>query len=211
MAVLPERRQGIIFTHAKPYIPAPGTIGVCGAGAGVGTTHLCIAIANYLCSKFYSSTAYLEMNASHEIRALAGRPDHGSSFRHQRIEYYPDMTLSYAQKILAGHYRYYVLDFGCPGPHTLREFDKCDHRLIIGCAGAWKATQYRKFVEHTINNPYREEDYLYIGNFMGCKNDIELLSHAFGARVIPMPYLSDPFHVASSYFGFFEDILRRRH
>lgn len=196
--------------RAKPCIPVPGVIGVCGTGAGVGTTHLCIAIANYLCSKFYSDTAYLEMNTSREIRTLAGKPEVGICFHHQRVAYYPDMTVAAAGKILAGHCRYFVLDFGCPNPHTLPAFLACDRKLVVGNASPWKRTQYLAYVTANFGAPdKRKEDQLYICNFIESQNDISLLSKALGARVIPMPYFPDPFHIASSYFGFFDEILKK--
>lgn len=180
---------------------------MCGTGAGVGTTHLCIAIANYLCSKFYSNTAYLEMNTSHEIRTLAGRSDSGACFHHQRVVYYPDMTVSCAQKIVDRHCRYYVLDFGCPNPHTFPAFLRCDHKLVVGSASPWKTAQYQKFMEQAKRHQFREEDCLYMGNFTGSKKDLNLLSRALGIRIIPIPYFPNPFRVTSSYFGFFDEIL----
>lgn len=207
MAVLPERRQGIIFTHAKPCIPPPGTIGVCGTGGGVGTTHLCIAIANYLCGRFYSGTAYLEMNTSHEIRTLAGKTDNGTCFHHQRVVYYPDMTVSSAQEIVNRRFRYYVLDFGCPNPHTFPAFLRCDRMLVIGSASPWKTEQYQKFTEQVRRYRFREEECLYMGNFTGTKKDLRLLSRNLGIHMVPVPYFPNPFQVTSSYFGFLNEIL----
>lgn len=180
---------------------------MCGTGPGVGTTHLCIAIANYLCSRFYSDTAYLEMNTSHEIRALAGRPDAGTCFHHQRVVYFPDMTVSSAQEIVNRRFRYYVLDYGCPNPHTFPSFLGCDHMLVVGSASPWKTAQYQKFMEQARRCRFREEDCLYMGNFTGITKDLRLLSRDLGIRVIPVPYFPNPFRVTSSCFGFFNEIL----
>lgn len=202
--------MGTILTHPKPCIPACRTIGVCGTASNVGATHLSIALANFLCSKFYSNTAYLEMNGSHEILALAGKKNSDTPFVHQRVTYYPGVTLVQTPKILSCRYKYFVMDFGCPNSHTIREFLQCDLRLIVGYVSPWKVVQLEQFVRKLSGvSQFKEEENVYIGNFMGRKKDLEQISKKLNIRMIPMPFLPNPFRVTSSDFGFFETIFRK--
>lgn len=191
-------------------MPTSGTIGVCGVAANAGVTHLCIALANFLCSKFYSNTAYLELNGSHEICALAGKQNPNKPFTHQRITYYPNLTLAQLPVILSKRYKHYVLDFGRPNQYTIQAFLRCDIRLVIGPVSPWKQAQYQKFVQETFHISAKEE-VCYIGGYLGCcmehiKDSGQFLRN-YGISVIPVPFLPNPFRIASKDFAFFEKIL----
>lgn len=207
MAILQERSLGTIFTHQKPFIPASGTIGVSGITANAGATHLCIALANFLCSKFYSDTAYLEMNGSHAIHALSRNPHTDAPFVHQRITYYPDMTLAALPEVLSRHYKYYVLDFGGPNPHTAYAFERCGIRLVIGSVSPWKREQFIKSVRNSFYNMKNKEENVYLGNLMERKSDVEQIEKDCGIRIVPVPFFPNPFRITSKDFTFFEKIL----
>lgn len=201
--------MGIIFTHRKPFIPASATIGVSGTDRGVGATHLCIALANFLCGKFCSNTAYLEMNGRQEICSLGQnfRAGTDAMFVCQKVCYYPNMTLAGLAEVLSGHYRYFVLDFGSPNPHTIPAFMGCNIRLVVGSVCPWKAPQYIGYVQNSSYYITAKEDVVYLGNFMERKRDLKELEQRCGMRVIPVPYLPNPFRITSESFAFFEKIL----
>lgn len=171
-----------------------------------GTTHLCIALANFLSSKFYSNTAYLEMNGSHEISSLSHR-EGNAPFVHQRITYYPDMTLAQLPEVLSRHYKYCVLDFGSPNPHTMQAFERCGIRLVIGHASPWKNEQFAQSVNRPFYNRSRKEGTVYLGNFMERKSDLKQIAKHCGIHLVPVPFLPNPFRITSKDFPFFEEIL----
>lgn len=149
------------------------------------------------------------MNGRHEISALRQdcRADAGAPFVHQRVAYYPDMTLAGLGKVLSEHYRYFVLDFGSPNPHTLQTFLSCDIRMVVGSVCPWKCPQYIRFIQKSSYNITVKEDVVYLGNDMEHKRDLKKLEHNCGIRVTPVPYLPNPFRITSESFAFFEKIL----
>ncbi|MCD7709089.1 MAG: hypothetical protein LUI02_04360 [Clostridiales bacterium] len=182
---------------------------MCGIGENAGATHMSIALSNFLSGKFCKNTAYLEMNASHEIFSLSGKSGEESTFCLQRVDYHPAMTISSEQEMLSRRYRYFVLDFGKLNTYTTAEFLHCDRKLAIGCVSPWKQAQFQKFygkLSHSKN--LEKEGILYIGNYMGTEGDLRKLEKRLGTRVMPMPFIPDPFHVDSANFTFFEDVLR---
>ena len=148
------------------------------------------------------------MNGSHQICSLAGKQNPRMPFVHQRITYYPSVTLDQMQKVLSKHYKYFVLDFGCANPHTAQAFAHCDIRLVIGCISPWKNTQYMKAVQ-TFCLKYRKEGgIVYLGNLSWGRKINGQLEKCCDIQIVPVPFLPNPFRVTSDEFTFFEDILK---
>ena len=104
---------------------------MCGVAPNVGTTHMCIALANYLHSRFFARTRYLEVNPTHEIALLNIRSKSDSDFRMQGVHYYPNLTIRTLNDVLSKPCTYSVLDFGVLTPGTYREFLACDLRIVM--------------------------------------------------------------------------------
>lgn len=110
-------------------------------------------------------------------------------------------------EILNLQYKYYILDFGLPTPHTLPEFLRCDHRVVLTSGSIWKAAQLDKFAQELQKNniPWDRLQTISMG---GIKKDYERLYKAYGIRAVSMPILNDPFHITSGNFSFFEKIMK---
>ena len=189
-------------------MPASATIGVSGMGHCAGATHLCIALANFLCSGFFADTAYLELGGRREISSIARKhSDDDRPFIHQRVVYYPNVTANRLAEVLAGRYRYFVLDFGGQALHMQQAFSECSIRLVIGNICPWKKSQFARSVQKSFYNKKTKEDVVYLGNYMECKSDQREVEKKCGINIIPVPYLPDPFRIASENFGFFEKIM----
>lgn len=65
------------------------TIGIAGAMAGMGVTHLVISLANYSVSHRRRRTAVVELSGNHAIEILKGE---GGPFEWNRINCYPNLT-----------------------------------------------------------------------------------------------------------------------
>ena len=92
---------------------------------------MCIALANYLHSRFFARTRYLEVNPTHEIALLNIRSKSDSDFRMQGVHYYPNLTIRTLNDVLSKPCTYSVLDFGVLTPGTYREFLACDLRIVM--------------------------------------------------------------------------------
>ena len=115
--------QSIVFFHTftnketeeipifpfKKQVYTKKIIGVASVEHGLGTTHIALTLANYLCSKLGMKTAYIELNPSHQIQTLIskqGKP----SFLYKGIVFYPNTTVTSLPEILRMDYRYFILD-----------------------------------------------------------------------------------------------------
>lgn len=207
LAILSERTEIPIFKFKKPYFPAPSTIGVCGVTSNVGTTHLCIALSNYLHSRYFARTRYLEVNATHEIALLNSNPKSQSCFRKQGVHYYPELTVRAMADVLCRPCTYSVLDFGVLTPNTYREFLACDLRIVVCHASVWKTIAMDRFV-HQLSKYNIKKKTVKITCYSGGIKDLERLGHKYDLPVFPAPFLKDPFHINSEFFYFFEQLMK---
>ena len=168
---------------------------------------MCIALSNFLHSRYLSRTAYLEVNGSHEIGTLSRENDPSAPFRHQGVIYYPELTIRRMSEILSLNYKYYILDFGMLTTHTLPEFKHCDHRVVLTNVNTWKSLQINQFAQQLQKNNIPWDTVKTIG-MGGIKNDYVRLYRDYRIRAVPMPVLKDPFHITSGCFRFFEEIMK---
>ena len=82
----------------KSTVEEPRIIGVTGAGRSLGTTHLCVLAANYLCSACGRRTAVLEWNGHGDFRRFGsvctGLSAAESCYRIQEADFYPELPQS---------------------------------------------------------------------------------------------------------------------
>lgn len=173
----------------------------------MGTTHLSIALANFLHSRFLARTRYLEVNATHEIGLLHPKPKVNSCFRKSGVYYYPDLTIHSMADILSKPCTYSILDFGVLTPNTFGEFLACDLRIVICHASIWKSRSVEKFVHQLSKYNIRQKTVKILYNG-GIKHDVEQLCHKYDFQMFPVPILKDPFHINSEFFSFFEQLMK---
>jgi hypothetical protein len=170
-------------------------------------THLCIALSNFLHSRYLSRTAYLEVNASHAICTLSNDTESSAPFHHQGVVYYPDLTIRRVPEVIQQRYKYCILDFGRPTARTFPEFLHCDHRIVLTDTAIWKTTELDRFVLDLQKNNIAWDTCKTVcmrGTRQGSLN----LYRVYGIRVISAPILSDPFHITSGQFSFFEKLMK---
>jgi hypothetical protein len=121
--------------------------------------------------------------------------------------FYPDLTMRSMSKVLQKHYKYAVLDFGRPTPHTLLEFVHCDRRIVLADSAIWKSDELDRFANELRKNNIAWDTCRTVC-MRGKKSDCARLSRKFGIHVISAPELRDPFHLTSDSFSFFEKLLK---
>ena len=174
-------------------------------------THFSISLCNYLHSRFLARTAYLEVNTTHAIGTLSPEKDPTIPFRRKGVSYYPDVLLSELPGRLSLHHKYRVLDFGVLTPYTLVEFARCDLCIVLTNVSIWKDRQLARFLEETkLTNLGKDKKIKVCFLCQGDqKNDRKRILRAYGIRVVPVPFLENPFQVSSIYFGFFEQLWKQ--
>jgi hypothetical protein len=187
----------------------PRTIGICGVEHGIGTTHIALALSNYLCSKCGLSTACLELNASRQIGALSDGKGTGF-FRYLKIDFYPDAKLDQLPDILGKNYSCVVFDMGTLGTAAYPEFVQCDLKLVVGSVRPWKAGSFENWLNRhqSLYNIF-SEDFIFLGN-MGIKEELAVCTRRYRLPMLAVPYLENPFQLTSSDWTFFEKLLKEK-
>ncbi len=123
------------YIHKKKHVMGePRIIGVTGAGRSMGTTHLCVLAANYLCSACGRRTAVLEWN-SHGDFARFGSICTGLSAQEnfytiQEADFYPRSAGGVLAECLHKGYEEILIDFGSLGEQSSQELLRC-HRVFL--------------------------------------------------------------------------------
>ena len=180
---------------------------MCGVSHNVGTTHLSIALSNYLHSRYFARTRYLEINATHEIRHLAPMETHKAYFRIRGVCYYPELNVHTMQDVLCKPCTYSILDFGVLTPNTFREFLACDLRIVVCHASVWKTDTIDRFVQQLLKYNIKQKT-VKITCPNGNIKDIERLGQKYHLPGFPAPFLNNPFHINSEFFDFFEQLTK---
>jgi hypothetical protein len=145
-------------------------IGLAGAGRGVGTTHLSIAIAAKLKRLGYK-VALLEENASGDFEKISEELELnivGGSFKHEGLDFYPFSRPRKIGLINQRGYDYIIVDHG-QYKSCDRDFFALGSRMLIVCdSSPWKINQ----ITDELFNVEKEEmveSYSYLFQFVSNK------------------------------------------
>ena len=120
----------MVFFHPKTQ-KKHFILGIASVTPGLGSTHLCIALANYLASKKGLKTACVELNQSCSFEQLKTNcnpailpkiDSEHQSFRIYDVDYYPNISKSDIPTLSNLGYDVLILDFGFPEEAYLDEF-----------------------------------------------------------------------------------------
>lgn len=166
---------------------------------GTGTTHVSLTLANYLCSKLGMKTAYIELNATNQIRAL-NKKQGTKVFSYREIDIFPNTSVTSLSEILGFDYRYFILDMGVLNTHTAQEFLRCDKPLLVCSPSKWKLPHIKEKIEALFSNTNTQNRVTLIMNFS--KKEPHFSSF-LNMRQVSFPYLENPFHVNPKHFHVF--------
>ena len=196
-----------MFLFQKTAAPCK-TIGICALEHGSGTTCISLALSHFLCNKMRKKTAYIELNTSNQISSLSGKRQK-TTFLFMGITFFPNVTLARLPEILQKRFDYFVLDMGILNTNTAYEFSRCQKQFLVGSMSLWKQEKTVKNLEQLqkITN-MNQEHMVFLGNPMIKES---LCSGRFKAfsKVISVPFIENPFQIASKDFSFFESLLER--
>lgn len=205
------------------------TIGIMGCDAGVGATHLALALCSYCCSKRRKRVAYLELHARNEISQLmpesklysALKPLHAKQnsknalsdstscqcyFQFHGVDYYPHVSDAMMPALLNQGYDYLILDIGNLNGADYSEFLRCDRKLVIGSVAPWKLWRYEEFFRQFDNSQNLGEGFHYLLQMGSWADDSRFLkSHHIS--MVPIPFIKNPFLIEKELFLFLEGLL----
>lgn len=206
----------MVFFHTKnqrKYF----TIGIASVTAGLGATHLCIALANYLASKKGLKTACLEISQADSFEQLkknckpallSGTNSAHHNFRIYDVDYYPNISKSDIPSLSNMGYDVLILDFGFPDDTYMDEFYRCNKKLLISSAACWKRHELSSFFEaHPQIKKLESLSFMIpfatMSDMLKIGKTHDLPYH----KLHSIPFLLNPFHIGKEQFSFFERLI----
>lgn len=172
----------------------------------MGVTHLCLALSNFLCNKEGMRTAYIELNATNQIRSLSS--DSGkTSFSYQGITIFPGATFTSLPDLLCMEYDYFILDMGVLNTYSVKEFLKCEKQFLVCSLSKWRKAQTIQKLEQLLLNFSFNQKVFRIITCSSKKESKLAVSNGLTFSVVPMPFLQNPFQLPLEFFSFFRKIL----
>ncbi|MDF2587298.1 MAG: hypothetical protein K0S41_1139 [Anaerocolumna sp.] len=187
-------------------------IGVMGTHKGVGVTHSCILLANYLGRCLGKKTALIECYPQNDFKFIEdelvsndNNMKESKSFELHKVTYYKSIKSREISEIIGDDYDCVVLDLGCDLINGKYEFLRCDKKLVISSMIPWKLHELDKFV---MNNEHIKNSYqwIYLIPF-GSKKDINIIKKDFNLKVNQIPCEPDPFIISSSVIQLFQTVI----
>lgn len=152
-----------------------------------------------------NKTAYIELNTTNQIYSLSANK-HEKPFSYMGIDFFPCVTLTSLSEILSKNYDYFVLDMGVLNVYTAQEFSKCDKQFLVCSPCKWKTVQTQEKLNQLYQQTYIHQKCVTVLENLQVKKST--ISHLFDNR-IPIPFISNPFHLEPDLFRVFYQILER--
>lgn len=181
------------------------TVGIMGQDAGMGATHLAIALSCYLAGHLKQQTALAELGTGGAFRQLSplGNED---SFQHKKVTWYPSLAPQELGWVYNQDYGYVVLDLGADSQMARQELARCHQRIIIGSLSPWRQERYYSYIERMQQEMGEIDMYTFVALF-GDKIEIKHCRRTFKVPVKAVPFIADPFHVKADVYPFLHSLL----
>ncbi len=125
------------------------------------------------------------------------------------IDFYSHVTLTRLSEILQKKYDYFVLDIGILNPNTAYEFSRCNRQFIVTDLSIWKRERTLEKLEQLCNTiTLNQERVVLLGNSI-MKESVHSNTFKFFSKVISIPFIPNPFQIASYDFMFYESLIER--
>lgn len=189
-----------------------------GCGRGVGTSHLAVALANYLTGVKRKRTAVLEWNSHGDFQILErfaeknGRrhekktnrsQDRKECFRIMEVDYYKMADPVVLSECMSRDYQYIILDYGEAAEKSLYECARCDRKILVGSLSEWKVEAFLEILEQTKK---RDKSWK-IAVISGGEDTRKEIESMFRCQLQRIPASVDAFRITQEEITCFETLL----
>lgn len=171
---------------------------------GLGTTHIALTLANYICSKLGMKTAYIELNSTNQIHTLSHTQEK-PSFCYKGITFYPNVTVTSLPEILHEDCRYFILDMGVLTTHTIPEFLRCDKSFLVCSPRKWRCSIIKEKIELLFH--YQQQNCFTL--IMNLSEKESTFTRFFkDYEQLCFPFIFNPFHLEPHNFHAISQLLK---
>ena len=200
----------MIFGHRKA-LKSNGIngrrIGILGLAPRVGTTHIAVAVCNYLSEYERKRVLLLEESRHNDIGALVmgfGAKEPGEPYEFHRVTYIPSQSIGNMEALMDLDSDCTVSDLGCNFKQGLSRILLCDIKILVGTDGIWRENEYDKLEDIRGTSPYLNSWRLFInlGNVRKLKE-----KDRFGITACCFPFEPDPVYPGEETVNFLREAI----
>ena len=187
-------------------------IGVVGAGRGVGVTHLCVLMGNFLTGAWQRRTALIEWNDHSDFERMEriclagkGRNCEKPYFRVLGVDYFCCGDAKILAECIEKPYDEVIIDFGQLRDEIAAQFRCCQVRMTVLSFSEWQLENAdgRKLLQERA-----DAGRIYLAAF-GSDWMRREAKRRLGCCVERIPFSADAFSVDRELMRWFETLLRR--
>ena len=192
-----------IRIRSKKAVKPGVVVGVMGQEAGLGVTHLSIAMANYMAGYLKANVALVEFGERGTLAALFEEADEEVYL--DGVTYFPNVLAQDLGYIYNMDFDYVILDLGRDSRSAREELLRCTDKLIVGSLCPWRKKRYYEFIKQIQEHMGNLERFTFLALFED-KIEIKRCRRTFGVRVQHIPYIANPFYVKEKEVPFLHSL-----
>lgn len=104
-------------------------------------------------------------------------------------------------------FEYFIIDMGILNVYTAAEFSRCQKQFLVGSLCEWKKAHTLEKIRLLFNTTNLHQEYItLLGD--GVKKESKLvISSNLSLRVLPIPFIHNPFRFGTELFSFWGKLL----
>lgn len=177
------------------------TISITGVSSKLGTTHLCLCIANYLHSAMKHPVLYIELNSSSCLLPMVGEHLYKlgdmTCYKYKGVIYALSCDSSTALQLINSFDGDVVVDISKLSSDNALVFNQCQKQLVIGSMKPWCKKDLFLF----INNMKGKINITSITYLIKGRIDARELKKEYPYQSVSLPIIYDPFCLAEDDFN----------
>lgn len=171
--------------HSRVHLKRtrPFVLAVMGTGRGVGTTHFCIAVLNFLVNVRGMKAVMSELNM-HPV--MCQMKNSGEEIMTEFIKPFESVRMA------GGSHDVIILDISADYPRGINEFMRSDIRFLIGSLSLWKADELADMLDKLDKYDAGLNDSLTCLSLAYNKQAAGRIKKAYGIDTQAMPFIENP-------------------
>ena len=183
------------------------TIGIIGAGAGAGTTHLTLLLANYLSGVKNRKTAVLEWNSHGDFDRFGvcclGLGETKDQYQILGVSYFPLADNETLVQCMCGDFQAVLLDCGREEEGRRADLIRCRKKLVMGSFCEWQMGYYMPLLKERKQS---KEGWHYLCAF-GSEESRKLAEKHMNVPILRVPCTVDAYGVTEETIRLFGQLL----
>ncbi len=187
------------------------TICITGVASHLGTTHLSLSIANYICSILKEHVVYIELSQESCLLSTVGdypiSIDKIDGYNYLGVNYLLIPEIEEAINVIANGTNWIVIDMKELNDKTRVIFNQCKIKIVIGSMMPWCRREYHEFMRCNIVNKINIQDIKFYDK-NPTKDGLKCFHKLYGVPINSLPVIMNPFSLEEEHFKALNEIIK---